>query len=213
MLRSLARFSVLAALAALFVTAAHAPQTAQAQSPQWRQTVEVITPVKEDDVTGALLDTLMHVAQRNSLELLRSPDAESKTSFGALEEELLNQGVDFTSANQMFITYRFEADRRGLETTITDLYFIYRPADATGDTDIPIFKLDATDPVIRKTLVESGMQKRTNEVAFEPFHDQLLFHNLPESQLVALGGDVIRDPDEAEKERQRVLRTVRRFLY
>jgi hypothetical protein len=40
-----------------------------------------------------------------------------------------------------------------------------------------------------------------------------MFHKLPESQLVSLGGDVIRNAEKAEAERQRLLRAVQHFLY
>ena len=52
-----------------------------------------------------------------------------------------------------------------------------------------------------------------NEAAFEPFYDQLTFHQLENSTVVAIGGRVIRDPDRAAAERERLLATVRRFIY
>ena len=68
-------------------------------------------------------------------------------------------------------------------------------------------------PSIADLLANSGMTLRTNEASFSPFREQLMFHKLPSSQLVALGGNVIRDAEDAEAERQRLLRAVQRFLY
>lgn len=204
-------FSFTVLLAAAFLLSDGVFREAKAQA-RWRQTVEIIAPVQQEEATGALLDTLVQVAERRNLRLRRSPEDEERLSFSALEEALLSEGVDFSSANRVFITYRFEADQRGLQTTIEDLYFIYRPEGGESQ-DIPIFSVDATEPVVQNTLTNSGLPERTNEVALRPFYQQLLFHNLPESQLVALGGEVIRDQEEAERERERVLRTIRRFLY
>lgn len=204
-------FSFTVLLAAAFLLSDGVFREAKAQA-RWRQTVEIIAPVQREEATGALLDTLVQVAERRNLRLRRSPEDGERLSFSALEEALLSEGVDFSSANRVFITYRFEADQRGLQTTIEKLYFIYRPEGGESQ-DIPIFSVDATEAVVQNTLTNSGLPERTNEVALRPFYQQLLFHNLPESQLVALGGEVIRDQQEAERERERVLRTIRRFLY
>ena len=191
------------------------PQFAVAQQQddtQWRQTVQVLTTVEDDGATGAFLDSLVAVVERENMEVMRSEDNEARTSFAQLEDEILSEGVDFSSANRVFISYKFEAGRRGFRTVIEDMYFIYRP-ESGADMDISIMYVDLTQPELMNLLYNSGMQLRTNEVALVPFHEQLQFHNLNDSELVALGGDIIRDEHEAERERQRVLRTVRNFLY
>jgi hypothetical protein len=159
-----------------------------------------------------LRDSVVDVALRENLSMRRAPDDESPRPMRQIEELLLTEGLDFTSANRLFIRYRFEAQRGQLKRSIEDLYFIYRPEGAQG-TDLPIMRVDLKAPAFANLIENSGMQMRTNEASYAPFREQLMFHKLPESQLVALGGDVIRDADEAESERRRLLRAVQRFLY
>lgn len=188
------------------------PPRAQAQT-EWRQTFQVITPIQQNSAAGALRDSIVNVALRRDLALRRSPDDESPQPMSQIEEKLLSQGLDFTSANRLFIRYRFRAERGQLERSIRDLYFIYRPEGAQGN-DLSIMQIDMEQtPALARLLKNSGMQMRTNQANFKPFREQLMFHKLPESQLVSLGGDVIRNAEKAEAERQRLLRAVQHFLY
>ncbi|PSQ98784.1 MAG: hypothetical protein BRD48_05990 [Bacteroidetes bacterium QS_9_68_14] len=188
------------------------PQAAHAQT-EWKQTFQVITPVQENSAASALRDSVVDVATREGISLRRSPDDESARPISQIEEELLEQGLDFTSANRLFIRYDFQAERGQLQRSIESLHFIYRPEGADGQ-DLSIMNVDVSEaPAIANLLENSGMTLRTNEASFSPFREQLMFHKLPSSQLVALGGDVIRDTEEAESERRRLLRAVQRFLY
>lgn len=197
-------FLLTLALALFGTSAAHAQA-------RWLQTVEVIAPVDDYKVTGVFRDSLVQVLQRGRVELHREPDTPA-ISFRTLEEDLLGEGLDFTSANKVFLTYRLEASQRGFVSELEKIYFIYRP-DGYEDVDLPIFYVDGRDPAVRRLIMSGGTQMLANEAAFEPFYDQLTFHQLEESTVVSVGGRVIRDPEKAAVERERLLATVRRFMY
>lgn len=184
-------------------------EAAQAQA-RWLQTVQVIAPVDEYGVTGAFRDSLTQAVRRGATAR-REPDG-SPLSYRALEDALFSEGLDFSSANRVFITYRLEASQRGYRSEIEDVYFIYRP-EGYDDVDLPVFYVRGDDPAVRRMILSGGTQMFANEAAFEPFYDQLLFHKLEDSSVVAVGGRVIRDPERAEAERERLLATVRRFTY
>lgn len=203
----ISRFSTLLLLAAVLVLGATATQ---AQT-RWLQTVQVIAPVDDYSVTGVFRDSLLQVVQRGRVQLHREPDAPAR-SFRALEDELLREGLDFTSANRVFLTYRLEASQRGFVSQIEDIYFIYRP-EGVDDVDMPIFRVSGTEPAVRRLILGSGTQMLANEAAFVPFYDQLTFHQLEESTVISVGGRLIRDPQKAAMERERLLATVRRFMY
>ena len=177
---------------------------------RWLQTVQVIAPVDDFGVTGVFRDSLTQVIQRGA-PVQREPDGPA-LSFRRLEDALFSDGLDFTSANRVFITYRLEASQRGFRSEIQDVYFIYRP-EGYEDVDTPIFYVRGDDPAVRRMILSGGTQSLTNEAAFEPFYDQLMFHKLGESTVVTVGGRVIRDPERAAAERERLLDTVRRFMY
>ena len=207
-LKEMIRSSTLAA----FLLVALCAVPAQAQS-RWLRTVEVVTPVSQDEITGALLDTLVTVVQKNDIGVKRSPEDEAETTLEALDNQILNEGLDYSSATHVFITYQYEATQLGLDTDILSMYFIFRP-DQANENDIPILYLDTTHPSIRNALVSNGTQLRVNEAAFLPFWDQLMLNKLPnESQIVAVGGQIIRDPEEAELEKVQLLNTIRQFMY
>lgn len=200
------RLFSLAALLLLFGTAT----TAQAQT-RWLQTVQVIAPVEDFNVAGVFRDSLIQTIQRGKVTLRREPEG-PEVSLRSLEDDLFSEGLDFTSANRVFITYKLEASQRGFSSEIQDIYFIYRP-EGYEDVDLPILNVDGRDPAVRRVIVSGGTQMFENEAAFEPFYDQLAFHQLENSTVVAIGGRVIRDPERAIKERERLLATVQRFIY
>lgn len=207
-LKNMIRSSTLAA----FLLVALYAVPAQAQS-RWLRTVEVVTPVSQEEITGALLDTLVTVVQKNDIAVKRSPEDEAETTLEALDNQILDEGLDYSSATHVFITYQYEATQLGLDTNILSMYFIFRP-DQANENDIPILYLDTTHPSIRNALISNGTQLRVNEAAFLPFWDQLMLNKLPnESQIVAVGGEIIRDPEEAEIERVQLLNTIRKFMY
>ena len=143
----------------------------------------------------------------------RAPEDEAEVSLEELDNQILDEGLDYSSATHVFITYQYEATQLGLETDILSMYFIFRPFEG-NENDIPILYLDATHPSVRNTLVSNGTQLRVNEAAFLPFWDQLMINKLPsESQLVTVGGEIIRDPEEAAQEKAQLLNTIRQFMY
>ena len=192
------------------VTALH-PGDVQAQS-RWLQNVEFITPVKDEFVTRALLDTLFDVIQREPVALRRTPEDGDTLSYYDLENALSSTGLDFTSASHLFIGYRLEANQRRFQSHITHFFFIYRPEEVDA-VDIPIFYLDAEQPAIRRILQYSGTPLPFNEAGLQPFREQLVFHKLPESTIVRVSGRVIRDPAKAAAEMERLLTTIRRFMF
>lgn len=202
----LSRALSLLALGALLWTVPEAHAQAR-----WLQTVQVIVPVDDFSATGVFRDSLTQVIQRGGVTLRREPDG-VPVSFRALEDGLFEEGLDFTSANQAFLTYKLEASQRGFRSEIQDIYFIYRP-EGFDDVDLPIFYVKGDDPAVRRLILSGGTQMLTNEAAFEPFYDQLAFHQLENSTVVAISGRVIRDPERAAAERERLLATVRRFMY
>lgn len=187
-------------------------QPAQAQT-RWLQTAEVIAPVEEDGPVQALLDTLVQRIERGeSLPLHRTPE-DPKITASALEEQLFAEGLDYTSANRVFIDYRFEMNRQGFSEKITGMYFIYRP-QGIEEADIPILYLDMSDPAVQRLLSESGTTLPDNAAAFRPFREQIGFTRMSADQtLVAVGDDVIREPERAEAEKRRLVKTIERFSY
>jgi hypothetical protein len=189
------------------------PGTAQAQSQsRWLRTVQVITPVNDREVTGILLDTLMTVIERRSLPVQRSPDDAETQSFSQLEQALLDEGLDVTSATQVFITYRYESTQQGFSAQILDLYFIYRSTEFE-EADIPILYLDATDPVIQNIMVNSGVKSEVNEAVIRPFIEQLSINQLMGSTVVKVGERIIRDEKVADYEKRRLMAIIREKSY
>ena len=207
-MKSFKNVTLVVAVIVLFVSTAW-PSLAQSR---WQQTVQAITPVRSEHITGALLDSLIAVSQRGDVHLRRSPDDDTPHSISELEDILIEDGLDITSANQMFVTYRYEADQRSFKTDILELYFIYRPVEYE-DADTPIAVVDATQPLVRNMLVSNGTTLATNEAVFEPFWDQLRLHQLEDGTVVKVGSKIIRDEKEAAFEKEKILNIIRRFLY
>lgn len=187
------------------------PGLVQAQT-RWLQNVELIAPVEEHHVTRALLDSLTYVIQDDDIALKNTPEDSDTMSYTDLENVLWDKGLDFSSATHLFIGYRLEANQRRFNSAITHLFFIFRPPEVDG-LDEPILYVDATQPAIQRILNNSGTASPLNEAAIVPFREQLTFHKLPESTLVSVGGRVIRDTNEANAERNRLMATIRRFVF
>ena len=189
------------------------PLAVQAQSQsRWLRTIQVITPVSDREVTGVLLDTLMEVINRQDIRVRRSPEDLDTQSFADLEKALINEGLDVTSATQVFITYRYESTQQGFFAQILDLYFIYRPTEFE-EADIPILYLDATDPVIQNIMVNSGVPSEVNEAVTRPFIEQIAINQLMGSTVVKVGDRIIRDEKVADYEKRRLLAIIREKSY
>ena len=188
------------------------PRDAQAQ--RWLQTTQVIAPVEMDEPTQALLDTLVNVIdQSDSLMVKRSPDSATRIPVSELENELLNSGIGLTSANNVFIDYRFEVNRDGFEESITELFFIFRPP-GTGEEDIPIMYLSANDDWVRDVLRNKGTTLVTNEAALRPFGDQIAFAKIVrqrDARIVEIGDRTVRDGFDAKK--RQLVEKITRLTY
>jgi hypothetical protein len=185
-------------LAALLLT----PQQAQAQ--RWLQTTQVIAPIQSESATRALLDTLINVIERkDSLMVRRSPEESQQMVVSDLQDQLLdNAGIGLSSANQVFIDYRFAVNRDGFEERITALHFIFRPAGGSEE-DIAIMYLDVDrEKWVNEVLQSKGTTLVTNEAALKPFREQLAFARIvrdTEAQIVEIGDRKVREGFEAKK--------------
>lgn len=178
------------------------PQEAQAQ--RWLQTTQVIAPIENEGPARALLDTLVNYLEReDSLMVRRAPDQPTKYSAGELSNVLIDaEALDISSANNVFIDYRFAVDRDGFEENITALYFIFRPA-GTGEEDIPIMYLNVKkEEWVQNVLKHKGTTLVTNEAALKPFLDQLAFARIvreKDAQIVEIGDRKVREGFDAKK--------------
>lgn len=197
---SLKRLGGIATLALAFLLLA-GPQDAQAQ--RWLQTTQLIAPVQSESATRALLDTLINVIDRSdSLMVRRAPDQGGRIMVSELRDNLLDDaGIGLSSANFVFIDYRFEVNRDGFEEKVTDLYFIFRPAGG-NEEDIPIMYLNAKDDWVSNVLRNKGTTLVTNEAALKPFGDQIAFAKIVrerDAQIVEIGDRKVREGFEQKK--------------
>ena len=180
---------------------------------RWRQTVEIIAPVEDEGVTKTLLDSLVTTLKRRDISVARErEEGAQKMSMGSLENQLYNQGLDVSSANQVFLTYTLTGDQRGFGSEISEMYFVYRPVEY-DDVDEPILYVDATDPAVQELLLNSGTVDPMNQEAFLPFNDQMMVHQLDKSVVTRFGDRIIRDEKEARQTRRDLLATIARFVY
>ncbi len=184
---------------------------AAAQS-RWKQTVQLVTPIHSGELGAALVDTLVAVLHRNEIMVRRSLEDETLYTALELEDLLLDEGFDITSANQVFLTFLYEADPRTFSQEITQMNFIYR-SEEYEEADIPIMVVNADHPAIRNMLTSNGTRLASNEAVFEPFWDQLRLHKLEDGMVVQVGDRVIRDEAIAMAEKDRIIDIIRKFLY
>jgi len=211
-LHSLPYVSRRAVVAVLLVAVAFTARPQDANAQRWLQTTQVVAPVQAESATRALLDTLVNVIDRSdSLVVKRSPDAPTQMPVQELRDMLIEtEGIGLSSANNVFIDYRFEVDRDGFKESVTDLYFIYRPPGA-GEEDIPIMYLSARHDWVREVLQEKGTAMLTNEAAIRPFADQIAFAKITrgqEVQVVEVGNRTVREGFRT-KERNLIERIMR----
>jgi hypothetical protein len=191
------------ALAAIFLSALlMTPQQAQAQ--RWLQTTQVVAPIESDSPPRALLDTLVNVIERkDSLLVRRSPDEQEQMNVQQLQDKLLNESsIGISSANRVFIDYRFAVNRDGFEEGITSLFFIFRPAGGNAE-DIPVMYLNIKrEKWVNEVLQQKGTTLVTNEAALKPFRQQLAFARIvrnTDAQIVEIGDRKVREGFAAKK--------------
>ncbi len=158
--------------------------TVQAQD--WRQEVQLATPVEYDEPLQALTDSLSALFSRHPEVLVRR-EAQDSTLIPAsqLREQLYEDGVGISSATHAFIRYRFELGRSSeVVETITDIYFIYRGSDS--QMDIPVLYVDTRESAMNALLRARGIPSLMNMEAVTTFRDLLSFPNLKNHQETAV---------------------------
>jgi hypothetical protein len=167
---------------------------------QWRQEVQIITPIQFNDPTHVLLDSLAAVLDRTpDLQVRRTADS-SAMSYAALRESLYADGVDLRSATHAFIRYRFDLTEQGsgIIETIKDVTFIFRLDESRED--LPILYLDTQDPAVSDLLLNRGIPSPVNMLSVTPFRQLLAYpfiNERNETAVVEFGGRTIREGDNA----------------
>lgn len=201
-------------LAMLGVAVLLVPVAECAAQAEWQRTVKVIAPIEEGIVTRALTDSVVAMAQAQDLPLRRAPQSDTTAPLEKIEAELSKDGLATSSANRVFVTYRFTFKRGSLQRDILNLHFIYRPTAEQGE-DIPILYVDLTErDLYQRLLVEKGVPSPINEMAFHPFEEETAFHSIQDTAtVVQVGNRIIRDPKQAAAEKQKIMETVQRLTY
>lgn len=199
-------FSVAIAVMGLAVLSEAAAQT------RWQETIQVIVPVQENEMIGALVDSITTVFQERGTSVRRSPQGEPMP-YPQLVDTLEADGLSPFSASHAFITYRYRLTSAELETQIVDLYFIYRPPGPQEDLSIFYLDLEAS-PLYEELLVQRGTEVPNNEMVLLPFEQQLSFHRLAQqARIVRLGDEIVRDPERAAAEKERILEITARLAH
>lgn len=184
-----------------------------ATAQRWLQTSQLLSEIKQDTPTRALLDTLVQVIDRSdSIKVKRTADSREAVSMSSLRDKLINnQGIGLTSANFVFIDYRFEIENRGFEESIESLQFVYRPPGGTEE-DIQMMYIDASDPWVKTVLQNKGTTLVTNEAALKTFSDQLAFARLvQDGKIVEIAGKTVREGFERKK--RELVQKIQRLTY
>lgn len=185
----------------------------EATAQRWLQTSQLLTEIKQDSPTRALLDTLVQVIERkDSVKIKRTADAEEELSLSDLRNKLINdQGIGLTSANFVFIDYRFEIENRGFEESVESLQFVYRPPGG-AEEDIQMLYVDASKPWVQNILHNKGTTLVTNEAALKTFSDQLAFARLvQDGKIVEIAGQTVREGFERKK--RQLVQKIQRLTY
>lgn len=183
-----------------------------AQAQRWLQTTQLTTPIQSDGPTRALLDTLVQVLERkDGATVKRSPEDSDGLTLSELRDKLINEaGIGLSSANRVFIDYKFKIENRGFEESIEALRFVYRPGE--GQEDIGMMYIDATDPWVDSVLKNKGTALRTNQAAMRTFSDQLAFARMQEDgQIVEISGQTVREGFESKK--RKLVEKITRLTY
>lgn len=184
----------------------------EAQAQRWLQTTQLTTPIQDDGPTRALLDTLVQVLERkDGATVKRSPDATEGLSLSELRDKLINEaGIGLSSANRVFIDYKFQIENRGFEESIESFRFVYRPGE--GEEDTRMMYVNATDQWVQDILKNKGTTLRTNQAALQTFSDQLAFARMQENgQIVEISGQTVREGFESKK--RKLVQKITRLTY
>lgn len=201
----LTRSTYLIALVVLFMG------TSDVQAQRWLQTSQLLVEVSSETSTQAFMDSLVQVSERKDVKVKRR-EGSKDVLISELRDALINeQGIGLTSANYVFIDYRFEIRNRGFVESIESLEFVYRPPGGTSE-DVQMMYLDASDPWVKKVLESKGTPLRTNEAGLKLFADQLAFARLQkEGKIVEIAGETVREGFERKK--RTLVRKITRLTY
>jgi len=184
-----------------------------ATAQRWLQTSQLLTEIKQDSPTRALLDTLVQViGRKDSVMIKRTASSKEEMSLSDLRDKLINnQGIGLTSANFVFIDYRFEIENRGFEESVESMQFVYRPPGGTEE-DIQMLYVDASEPWVKNILHNKGTTLVTNEAALKTFSDQLAFARLvQDGKIVEIAGKTVREGFERKK--RQLVQKIQRLTY
>lgn len=187
------------------------PTDASAQ--RWVQTSQLLSEITEEKPTRALLDTLVQVMDRKeNIKVKRTADSQKKISISKLREKLINeQGIGLTSANFVFINYKFQIKNRGFQEIIQSLQFAYRPPGGESE-DIQMMHIDASAPWVQNVINNKGTTLVTNEAALKTFSDQLAFARLvQDGKIVEIAGETVREGFERKK--RQLVQKIQRLTY
>lgn len=184
----------------------------EAHAQRWLQTSQLlIDDFENNSPPRVLLDTLNQVLSRNDSILVRREPGGEKMKLSEVKNEVINAGFAFTSANRVFINYKFEIKNRGFEESIESLKYIYRPPGDAAE-DIPFLYIDATKQWVKDILRNKGTTLATNQAALKTFSDQLAFARMAENgQVVQIAGNTVREGYEREK--RQLVQKIQRLTY
>ena len=150
--------------------------------------------------------------RKGEVEVKRTEEASKKLSLSTLRDKLINeQGIGLTSANFVFIDYRFEIQNRGFEESVESLQFVYRPPGG-AEEDIQMLYVDASEPWVRNILENKGTTLVTNEAALKTFSDQLAFARLvQDGKIVEIAGQTVREGFKRKK--RQLVQKIQRLTY
>ena len=190
--------------------------TVDAQAQYWRKRAQIVAPVEPETPTIALLDSIVtYVEESDSIKVRRSPEDPTRHTGMELSNLLVEEAaLDITSANNVFIDYQFDLDRKGFEESIRAIRFIYRPPGGAAGQDIPIMYLSAKkDPWLNRLLTQKGTTGE-NLMALSTFRDQLAFARVVrnmQAQITQIGDQPVRDGFERKK--RQLVREITQLTY
>lgn len=185
----------------------------EAHGQRWLQTSQLITPIESDGPARALMDTLVQVIERtDSARVKRSPESSQAVTLDDLRDMLIDEaGIGLTSANNVFIDYRFEIENRGFEESIESFQFVYRPPGGAQE-DTQVMYVDTSQPWVRNILNKKGTTLTTNEAALRTFSDQLSFARMVQNgKIVEIAGQTVREGFESKK--RQLVQKIQRLTY
>jgi hypothetical protein len=149
--------------------------TAPAHAQEWRQEVQIISPIQFGEPLYVFVDSLARVLDRNpETRVRRSADA-APQPFREVRESLYDDGVDVRSASHAFVRYRFDLTDQGsgIIETMEDIFLIFRLDESRED--LPILHLSTRSPLVSRLLTDNGIPSPVNMMALTPFRQLMSF--------------------------------------